>query len=189
MSGPSPRTVFRLLAMALALAMAVSACGGDDDDTTSAPADEPAPAAETQDDSSTADEPATADDEDVAEPTPEPTATPEPTPTPPPEAVLPIEGSPVIELLTEAAGGGTRPLLSWAPLDGAGNYHVVVYDEQGTPYWAARTAETSIYVGGPAQIPEGVDGPQIAAGYSWAVYADDANGAPLGSSPLTSIDP
>ena len=65
----------------------------------------------------------------------------------------------------------------------------MVYTEARAPYWAAVTTEPEVYVGGPVQIPDDRDGPRVAALYTWVVYADDADGTPLASSPLRTISP
>ena len=122
---------------------------------------------------------------DDAEPEPAGTSTTEPEPDP----ALPLPDAPVINQLTDTDGGGARPLLAWEPVVGAATYYVVVYTEARAPYWAAVTTEPEVYVGGPVQIPDDRDGPRVAALYTWVVYADDADGTPLASSPLRSLSP
>ncbi|MEA3501279.1 MAG: hypothetical protein U9R47_00775 [Actinomycetota bacterium] len=100
-----------------------------------------------------------------------------------------IAGAELIEQTTPASGGGTRPLLEWVPVEGAATYIVVVYTETGGSYWSAVTSETSTYVGGPLQIPAGRTGPNVADGYTWVVYADDAEGNLLAVSPQRPISP
>jgi hypothetical protein len=105
-----------------------------------------------------------------------------------PDPHLAVPDGAVVE--TEAISGqGVRPRLEWSPAEGAAGYTVVVFDQAGSPYWAAITTDTEIYVGGARQIPDGVDGPEIADGYSWVVYADDADGTPIGSSALMPLGP
>ncbi len=100
-----------------------------------------------------------------------------------------IAGIDSIEQTTATSGGGIRPLLEWSPVDGAATYIVMVYTESGESYWSAYTSESSTYVGGPLQIPEGRTGPNVADGYTWSVYAEDAAGVLLAASPLRSISP
>jgi hypothetical protein len=100
-----------------------------------------------------------------------------------------ISGVDPIEQLTPQSGGGSRPLLEWLPAGNAASYFVVVYDENADPYWSTLTSEPRVYVGGIAQIPEGRDGPAVAAGYSWVVYADDIEGNLVAASGIRSIAP
>jgi hypothetical protein len=100
-----------------------------------------------------------------------------------------IAGVDTIEQTTAASGGGIRPLLAWTPVEGAGAYVVMVYTEAGEPYWSAFTSESSVYVGGPLQIPAGRTGPNVAPGYTWSVYAEDSDGSLLAASPLREIAP
>lgn len=100
-----------------------------------------------------------------------------------------IAGADLIEQATPTSGGGTRPLLEWAAIDGASLYFVSMYTETGDPYWAAVTEETQTYVGGPLQIPAGRSGPNVADGYTWVVYAEDADGNLLAVSPSRAIAP
>lgn len=176
----------RILPVAALVVLLAGACGGDDD---AAPGDEPAPTENPVTEQAAGDEgasdPAAAPTATAADP--EPTEPPTVTPTPEPDLVLP--GSAAITQLTATEGGGARPLLEWEPLDEAGTYYVVVYDDAGDPYWAAVTDQASVYVGGQAQIPDDRDGPRIADGYTWAVYADAVDGSPLGASPLRPVSP
>jgi len=100
-----------------------------------------------------------------------------------------ISGVDPIEQLTPQSGGGSRPLLEWLPAGNAASYFVVVYDENADPYWSTLTSEPRVYVGGIAQIPEGRDGPAVAAGYSWVVYADDIEGNLIAASGVRPIAP
>jgi hypothetical protein len=102
------------------------------------------------------------------------------------EPYFPIANGVNVVQLTDTEGVGRRPLLAWEPAEGAAGYTIVVFDGDNSPYWAALTSETEIYIGGSTQIPEGNDGPIISEGYQWVVYADDADGVPIGSSPATS---
>lgn len=100
-----------------------------------------------------------------------------------------IKGLAVIEQTTPTSGGGTRPLLEWTAVQGASTYLVVVYTETGGSYWSALTIESSTFVGGPLQIPSGRTGPNVADGYTWTVYAEDAEGNLLAASPRRAIAP
>lgn len=100
-----------------------------------------------------------------------------------------ISGAEPIEQLSATSGGGARPLLEWAPVAGAATYIVIVYTAGGEPYWSAITTEPQVFIGGPLQIPEGRDGPIVDDGYTWAVYADDAEGTLLAASALRDISP
>lgn len=128
-------------------------------------------------------------EESTAEPTTSEASTTSTAPEALSEAHFPLVGGVDVVQLTGTEGVGVRPLLEWEPADGAAAYTIMVFDGEGRPYWSAVTSETEIYVGGVSQIPEGNDGPMIADGYQWVVYADDANGYPLGSSPLRPISP
>jgi hypothetical protein len=107
----------------------------------------------------------------------------------PSEPILAVPGAETIVQITPTSGGGTRPLLEWEPVDGAAEYLVIVFADDAQPYWSTITDQTETYVGGARAIPEGVDGPEVADGYSWAVYADDNNGAPIASSARRPIAP
>jgi hypothetical protein len=100
-----------------------------------------------------------------------------------------IKGLAVIEQTTPTSGEGSRPLLEWSTVNGASSYLVVVYTETGGSYWSVLTTETSTFVGGPLEIPSGRTGPSVADGYTWTVYADDADGNLLATSPRRAIAP
>lgn len=100
-----------------------------------------------------------------------------------------IAGAVLIEQTTPTSGGGTRPLLEWAAVDGAALYFVNIYTETGGSYWSRVTDETNTYVGGPLQIPAGRTGPNVADGYTWIVYAEDAEGNLLAVSAQRPIAP
>ena len=100
-----------------------------------------------------------------------------------------IAGADLIELLTPMNGGGRRPLLEWESIDGAALYFVAIFTETGSSYWAAVTEETKTYVGGPLQIPAGRTGPNVSDGYTWVVYAEDADGTLLAVSAERPIAP
>ncbi len=100
-----------------------------------------------------------------------------------------IKGADPIEQTTTPSGGGDRPLLEWEPIQGAVTYIVSVFTETGAPYWSAVTTEPRTYVGGAEQIAEGRTGPNVSEGYTWIVYADDADGNLLATSPQRAIAP
>jgi hypothetical protein len=84
-----------------------------------------------------------------------------------------------IELLTAAEGGGTRPLLEWSAVDGAARYYVVVLAPNGSTYWAWRSSDTSVPVGGLPQLDPGAAGPAVAPGMTWSVLATSDDGTPI----------
>ena len=84
------------------------------------------------------------------------------------------------EITTDATESGPRPLLSWAPVDGADLYQVVLLGTDGEPFWAWSGSETSINVGGsnePMAIGAWVHEPM-----TWTVSALGAQGEVLGLS-------
>lgn len=170
------------LTLAISVGLILSACGGGDSTGLADPIETQAPDTVAE---------ASQDVPPVATPTPTsaPAAAPVPTSAPQPVPVLGLRGAAVITQLTDTDAGGARPLLEWEAVQGASNYYVVVYTELGDPYWAATTSETAVFVGGPVQIPDDRDGPRVGPGYSWAVYADGPDDAPIASSPLRSVSP
>jgi hypothetical protein len=83
-------------------------------------------------------------------------------------------------MAVEDAERGSNPMLSWAPVDGAVLYRVVVLDPNGDAYWAWSGTETSVPVGGNA-TPTLV-GARVYDAMSWQVAAHGADGAPLAMS-------
>lgn len=100
---------------------------------------------------------------------------------------------PEIELTTPGAGGGVRPELGWAPVDGAAAYSVTVYAASGQAWWAWHGTETSTVVGGGEPVPAGEEvadgGPVVGEGMSWDVVALDADGTPIAHSPVRPLSP
>lgn len=96
---------------------------------------------------------------------------------------------PVIEQLTAISGGGSRPMLEWSALDGADRYFVFVNAAAGEIYWAWRTRDTSVPVGGFPQLDEGAAGPAVSEGMTWVVMALDAESNVVGISPRRPISP
>jgi hypothetical protein len=161
----------RLVVGVLAAVMVAASCGGGDD-TSATSADEQRVDATTSQPTGSA-----APDSTV------------PAETPPAEPILAVPDAEVITQTTATSGGGTRPLLTWEPVDGAATYLVIVFTADAAPYWSTITDQTETHVGGAVAIPDGVDGPEVADGYSWAVYADDETGTPIASSPIRPISP
>jgi hypothetical protein len=84
-----------------------------------------------------------------------------------------------MSVVTPEAGGGDRPDLEWAPVDGAVRYDVTVLAPDGSVYWGWSGSETSVPLGGfPRLVPEAA-GPRIITGMSWTVVAVDADAFPL----------
>lgn len=168
----------------LVAVVAAASCGGGDDAATPSSV----PASDATADS--ADVPGTVSTPLVAA-APESTDSESTTPSDTAQAdtILAVPGAEVITQLTATSGGGARPLLEWEPVDGATEYVVIVFDADAQPYWSTITDRTATHVGGAEALPEGTDGPEIADGYSWAVYADDDSGTPIASSPSRPIAP
>ncbi len=91
------------------------------------------------------------------------------------------------ELLLEEATPGPRPLLSWAAVDGADRYTLVVLGDDGTPYWAWSGTETTIHFGG-FDDPDAI-GPWVHEAMTWTVAATDAAGKPLAISQAGILTP
>jgi len=95
-----------------------------------------------------------------------------------------------MENLVPASGVGVRPLLDWQEVDNAVYDNIVVYEPDGTPYWAWRTKDTSVYVAGiDAPLPEEKEGPVIADGMTWQVTAENEDKAPIAVGGPWSIAP
>jgi hypothetical protein len=163
------------LAVLLLLATIVAACGGQKPDTAAVPT-----VATPGDGSEPTSSLPRADSSDTTVPQPL-----EPVEQGP--AVLPVEGATPLLLLTES-GGGTRPNFEWEPVTGADTYVVVVFTEDGRPYWSGWTGETTLPMGG-AVLDAAAPGPRIDEGYRWTVYALDADDLVVTSSELRVISP
>lgn len=98
-------------------------------------------------------------------------------------------GFPGIELLTPASGGGTRPILEWVAVEGASHYLVAVRTPEGKGYWAWRTEDTSVPVGGWPRLNEEANGPRVAKGMTWSVIAVDKDGTIIAVSNHRPISP
>lgn len=95
----------------------------------------------------------------------------------------------MIEQFTAVSGGGRRPILEWARADGAERYYVVVTAPSGRVYWAWRTSDTSVPVGGHPRLNEDAAGPAVSDGMTWSVVAFDADGSIVGISDARPIAP
>lgn len=198
----------RLAGAAAAVVVAIgSACGGgdgaaDDDpaevvDSTSAPTTEGAPSGSLatvapESSGGATSLPSEAEPASTIEPpstTEPPSATEPPSTTEPASELADALDLPVIELLTPASGGGDRPDLSWAPVDGADLYQVVLLAPDGAFYWGWTGNETTIPVGGlPRLVPEAA-GPRLIPSMSWTVTAIDERSLPLAIGGPAEISP
>ncbi len=95
-----------------------------------------------------------------------------------------------IQPLTEITGAGEKPLFMWESVSGASRYQLIVFDEEGDPYWAWEGTKTQIYMGGTdTPPPNDSSGPSIDTGYTWAVVAYGSDGKVLAASEVRSISP
>lgn len=176
-----------MAATLLLTAVAVASCSSDDDTTaTTAPTTTVAPEPDESTDDETDGDPApptTGAVDDAEDGTAEDEAAHEPG-----EPALPGLGG-VVELTTATAGGGARPLLEWAAVDGADHYGVYVYAPDDAIYWVWQGTATAVHVGGADQLPDTAAGPQVTAGMTWAVVAYDAEQLPIASSERRPIAP
>lgn len=98
-------------------------------------------------------------------------------------------GVELMEQFTPTSGGGVHPILEWSAVDSAARYYVIVSAPSGRVYWAWRTEDTSIPVGGLPRLNEDAAGPAVSAGMSWVVTALDAEGSIVGISARRPISP
>lgn len=189
------------LALLLVVAATAACSGGEDASTVE-------PAAGTNDSSAEANEtpaepidvgttvgdeiPPTTTASTTTEPTTIAPATTIPTTTAPPttfpSAAVGL-GLATIEQLTETTGVGTRPVLRWAPVEGARRYHLFVLSPSDVVYWGWQTTDTSVPVGGLPALPEGAPGPAISEGMTWSVAAVDDDGHIIALSARRPISP
>jgi hypothetical protein len=131
--------------------------------------------------------------ESGAEPAEATLETSEPEPAPEPlelHPLLSLAGILEMENLMPTEGVGVRPRLAWQAVDGAALYAIVIFEADGTPYWAWRHAETGVFVGGIDEaLPETNEGPRIGAGMSWQVVAYDADLTPIAAGGIWPIAP
>jgi hypothetical protein len=80
-------------------------------------------------------------------------------------------------------------VLESSEVDGAAQYHVVVLAPNGSTYWAWRTDDTSVPVGGSPQLTPDAAGPAIAPGMTWSVLAVSDDGTPVALSGRRPIAP
>jgi hypothetical protein len=85
-----------------------------------------------------------------------------------------------MENLMLNSGVGIRPRLEWQEIPGAISYAIVIFEPDGTPYWAWPTAQTWVYVAGIDEpLPEENEGPILIEGMTWQVVAYDAEETPI----------
>lgn len=94
------------------------------------------------------------------------------------------EFEPIQTMDTEA---GPRPLLQWAPVDGADEYHVSVFAASGDAYWGWSGTETQVNVGGISD-PDAV-GPHVFEAMTWVVMASTMDGEVLAMSRPATLTP
>lgn len=169
----------RSVAAIIALLVGVAACGDDVADTvestTAQPAGTTAPAATA---------PSTTPPGTAPETTAPAGTTTSVTAAPDIRELLGIEA---IQL--DAVGGGElRPVLSWAPVDAAERYALVVLDADGEPYWAWAGSDASIRFGGNGELANG----QVAILHepmTWRVAAFDDAGRLVAQSDAGTLQP
>jgi hypothetical protein len=99
-----------------------------------------------------------------------------------------IPGLPPITLHGLDAGAGTRPVLSWDPVDGAALYVVAVTVADG-PSWAWQGSTTTVpYGGGPIDDLD-TTAAQLAIPSTWFVTALDQDGGVLAASAAGQLTP
>lgn len=195
----------RALLAAVNIAL-LGACSGSDDNADTLDTSAPTATAGTEPSSTTE------ASDDIAAPTPTSTTTPAddieaPTTTPvddqpaddettdttveaPTTTVGVIDGvEATIELLTPVAGSGIRPLLEWAPVEGASYYMVVVDAPDGSPYWTWTGGATAVHVGGDPVLADDRPGPSIIDGMTWGIVALDDEIVPIAYSERRAIAP
>ena len=181
-----------ILAILLVLATGCSV-GSTDSITSATTSQEPAPSAvepESSGDSDSSDDAASSDDDEplgaeATEPTPATVATEVPAPVEAP-AVLPIAQGPaeVIALSVEDGIEPSRPIVSWAPIDGAQRYELLVRTASGELYWVWQGTATTIPIGGAPQLGPNTAGAALAPGMTWYVVAIGEDGLPIAQSEL-----
>lgn len=172
----------RLIPLLLALAVFGWSCGGNDTElpATTTP---PTPSATTPTEATpTATAPAA---DTAAAPTPTAAATPS-VDFPAFAADLDLPG---LEQTTETQGGGRRPVLEWASIEGADYYIVALFSPAEKIYWGWRTSDTSVPVGGAPKLDEDALGPAVSNGMTWSVIAFGADGNPMAASARRPISP
>jgi hypothetical protein len=120
--------------------------------------------------------------------TPAPDATTAP-PTPTTGPVIGVQGVTTIVQLTPTEGVGLHPLFEWEAVPGAVLYSLTLHTADDRPYWAWEGTETSIYLGGAVQLADDSVGPRLYEPMTWTVFAFDADGMIVGSSPARPVAP
>ncbi len=106
---------------------------------------------------------------------------------PPPLVIDDIE---TMRLTTPTTDAGQRPVLAWEAVDDAATYHVTVFDHHGDAYWAWTTSDTSVVLGGFADVPDDATrGPRLVGPSQWHVLARDVDGDVIAQSGLRPIEP
>lgn len=93
----------------------------------------------------------------------------------------PFPWLPEISVLTQPSED-LRPLLEWEAVDGAVEYSVTVSAPDGRPYWAWRTQETSVHLGGNPRLDDDQSGPSTVPGMTMSVIAFDGERQPIAAS-------
>jgi hypothetical protein len=95
-----------------------------------------------------------------------------------------------MENLMPLEGVGLRPRFEWQTIDDAEHYGIIVFDPDGTPYWAWRGETPWVYLGGIDEpLPEINEGPILIDGMSWRIVAYDADEVPIATGGPWAIAP
>ncbi|MEX0665490.1 MAG: hypothetical protein WD598_12085 [Acidimicrobiia bacterium] len=89
---------------------------------------------------------------------------------------------PGVEKMKATARAGDRPRFTWAAVDDATEYTLVVQNLRGRPYWAWRGVETTVFLGGVDEPSDDAVGPVITKAAQWQVIAYAADGSIVGAS-------
>lgn len=168
------------IAAALAIGLAVAACGGSDEPASASSSTGPASTPDTAAVTTTA-----------GSTTPSTTQGPSSTGTSPSaSSIRDLRGDFGIEsiALQPADEGGPHPTLAWDAVDGAATYWLVVHDGDGRVYWAWTGAETQVRVGG-GDRPELNQTAALHEPMTWSVTAVDASGSLLAFSDVATVSP
>lgn len=93
----------------------------------------------------------------------------------------PFPWLPEVTVLTQPSDD-LRPLLEWEAVDGAVEYSVTVSAPDGRTYWAWRTQETSVHLGGNPRLDDDQSGPSTVPGMTMSVIAFDGARQPIAAS-------
>ncbi len=96
-----------------------------------------------------------------------------------------------ITLTTPGRGGGAWPVLAWEQVEGAAEYQVTVYEQDGDAFWSWTTEETDVRLGGLDEEPDpgSAIGPQLQEPMTWDVVARDGDGTVVAVSGERPIEP